>query len=153
VTQSGFISFAAVLYVYGLIGVWTVLCHYALNSERNLVHGIQDRSQKRFKGSQEAFLQEAGSQRHLHGKQTRLLSIYSSTHYPWIQQLSLFTADAIQGLGAIVNIEWLRLQRVEKGNFCTTQGVIQQLGETTVAVATCVSSLPPSSHLPSLNLP
>jgi len=56
-------------------------------------------------------------------------------------QLSLFTADAVQALGAIVDIQWLRIERVEKGSFCTAQGVIQQLGETTVAVATCVSSL------------
>ncbi|KAF9024559.1 hypothetical protein BDZ89DRAFT_1068957 [Hymenopellis radicata] len=50
--------------------------------------------------------------------------------------LSLFTADFLQALGAVLDIKWINKGVVEVGSFCTAQGVIQQLGETGVAITT-----------------
>jgi hypothetical protein len=72
-------------------------------------------------------------------------------------QLSLFIADFIQALGAVVNVKWVNEGKVFIGPYCTAQGlpqplrnvqyaflwlatlgVIQQLGETVVAITTLV---------------
>ncbi|KIY72530.1 hypothetical protein CYLTODRAFT_388656 [Cylindrobasidium torrendii FP15055 ss-10] len=68
--------------------------------------------------------------------------------------LSLFAADFLQGLGAILDIKWVSTGNVAVGSFCTAQGlplsplythnprteqntgVIQQLGECGVAMST-----------------
>jgi hypothetical protein len=72
-------------------------------------------------------------------------------------QLSLFIADLIQALGAIVNVKWLNEGKVFVGPLCSAQGrnryicnirnavllsgnpgIIQQVGETSVAIHTTV---------------
>jgi hypothetical protein len=50
----------------------------------------------------------------------------------------LFFADLVQALGAVMDVKWVNDGKVEIGNFCTAQGVIQQLGETGVAITTLV---------------
>ncbi|KAF6763252.1 hypothetical protein DFP72DRAFT_841367 [Ephemerocybe angulata] len=54
---------------------------------------------------------------------------------------SLFLGDAFQALGAVVNIKWVAQGKVEVGGFCTAQGIIQQLGETTVAMSTLLIAI------------
>ncbi len=75
-------------------------------------------------------------------------------------KLSLFAADFLQALGAVLDIKWINEGVVEVGSFCTAQGmiqitaskqstsslfsgVIQQLGETGVAITTMVCSVYP----------
>jgi hypothetical protein len=72
-------------------------------------------------------------------------------------QLSLFIADLIQALGAIVNVKWLNEGKVFVGPLCNAQGrnrsacnirnavlssgnlgITQQVGETSVAIHTLV---------------
>ncbi|KAI0040915.1 hypothetical protein FA95DRAFT_1646065 [Auriscalpium vulgare] len=53
-----------------------------------------------------------------------------------IYMLSLFSLDLIQALGTVVDVKWVRLGKVYSGSFCTAQGVIQQFGETGVAMTT-----------------
>ncbi|PBK73567.1 hypothetical protein ARMSODRAFT_952659 [Armillaria solidipes] len=55
--------------------------------------------------------------------------------------LSLFFADLIQALGAVLDIKWINEGKVETGPFCTAQGIIQQLGETGVAITTLIIAL------------
>ncbi|KAK0476750.1 hypothetical protein IW261DRAFT_1566827 [Armillaria novae-zelandiae] len=55
--------------------------------------------------------------------------------------LSLFFADFIQALGAVLDIKWINEGKVETGPFCTAQGIIQQLGETGVAITTLIIAL------------
>ena len=74
-------------------------------------------------------------------------------------QLSLFTADALQAIGAVMNIKWVGTGQVKAGQFCSAQGeflfaflperahrivasgIISQLGEVNVAITTLVSCL------------
>ncbi|KDR75017.1 hypothetical protein GALMADRAFT_69346 [Galerina marginata CBS 339.88] len=49
---------------------------------------------------------------------------------------SLFSADALQALGAVMDIKWVQEGKVEAGGFCNAQGIVQQLGETGVAMTT-----------------
>lgn len=70
-------------------------------------------------------------------------------------KLSLFIADLIQAVGTVLDIKWINEGKVHIGSFCTAQGmphvhasadwhsswrlgVIQQLGETPVAMNTLV---------------
>jgi len=53
-----------------------------------------------------------------------------------IYVIALFAAEVIQGLGQAISMKWVIEGEVNVGTFCTTQGVIQQLGETGVALAT-----------------
>ncbi|KAH8119343.1 hypothetical protein DFH11DRAFT_439734 [Phellopilus nigrolimitatus] len=55
--------------------------------------------------------------------------------------LSLFVADLTQSLGAFMDVRWIHRGSVEIGKFCTAQGAIQQLGETSVAMATIIIAL------------
>ncbi|KAF5385891.1 hypothetical protein D9615_002585 [Tricholomella constricta] len=64
--------------------------------------------------------------------------VYQTLH---ALQLSLFIADFIQALGAVMDIKWIHEGKVEIGNFCTAQGVIQQLGETGVAITTLLIAI------------
>jgi hypothetical protein len=43
--------------------------------------------------------------------------------------LSLFVADLVQAIGAVMDVRWVHSGRVEAGAFCTAQGVVQQIGE------------------------
>lgn len=53
-----------------------------------------------------------------------------------IHVLALFAAEVIQGLGHAISMKWVIEGQVKTGTFCTSQGVIQQLGEVGVALAT-----------------
>ncbi|KAI0047429.1 hypothetical protein FA95DRAFT_1228378 [Auriscalpium vulgare] len=53
-----------------------------------------------------------------------------------IYMLTLFIFDLIQALGGVVDIKWIHGSFVHTGPFCTAQGVLQQLGEVGVALAT-----------------
>ena len=72
-------------------------------------------------------------------------------------QLSLFIADALQAIGAVMDTKWVGAGQVNAGQFCSAQGeflfaflpeqarlivtsgIIQQLGEVNVAMTTLVS--------------
>lgn len=58
-----------------------------------------------------------------------------------VLMLSLFVADLIQAIGAVMDVHWVHSGKVEVGGFCTAQGVVQQLGETSVAITTLVRPL------------
>ncbi|PPQ83623.1 hypothetical protein CVT25_006308 [Psilocybe cyanescens] len=49
---------------------------------------------------------------------------------------SLFSADVLQAIGAVMDVKWVHDGRVQIGHFCNAQGIVQQLGETGVAIAT-----------------
>jgi len=49
---------------------------------------------------------------------------------------SLFSADVLQAIGAVMSIKWIQDGKVEVGEFCNAQGIVQQLGETGVAMTT-----------------
>ncbi|PPQ89327.1 hypothetical protein CVT25_003164 [Psilocybe cyanescens] len=49
---------------------------------------------------------------------------------------SLFSANVLQAIGAIMNVKWVHDGRVKIGYFYDVQGIVQQLGETGVAIAT-----------------
>jgi hypothetical protein len=85
----------------------------------------------------------------------RLLAPAQQENLAHASQLSLFAADFVQALGAVMDIKWIKDGKVEIGTFCTAQGkslhakqpqlgssncpgVIQQLGETGVAMTTLV---------------
>ena len=74
-------------------------------------------------------------------------------------QLSLFVADALQAIGAVMDVRWVGAGQVNAGQFCSAQGeflfafrpeqahlivasgIISQLGEVNVAITTLVSCL------------
>jgi len=58
-----------------------------------------------------------------------------------ILMLSLFIADALQAICAVMDIKWVGAGQVKVGQFCSAQGIIQQLGEVNVAIATLLISL------------
>ncbi|KAJ3517235.1 hypothetical protein NLJ89_g633 [Agrocybe chaxingu] len=49
---------------------------------------------------------------------------------------SLFLADILQAIGAVMDIKWIQEGKVEAGGFCDAQGIIQHVGETGVAMTT-----------------
>jgi hypothetical protein len=53
-----------------------------------------------------------------------------------IYVIALFAAEVIQGLGHAVSMKWVIEGKLNTGTFCTAQGIIQQLGEAGVALAT-----------------
>ncbi|CAE6471207.1 unnamed protein product [Rhizoctonia solani] len=55
--------------------------------------------------------------------------------------LNLLIADLIMSLGAIINIHWAMRSQVSCGQACNTQGAIQILGETSVALFTLAITL------------
>ncbi|KDR75047.1 hypothetical protein GALMADRAFT_69340 [Galerina marginata CBS 339.88] len=58
-------------------------------------------------------------------------------HQPMdLLMFSLFSADVLQAIGAVMDVKWIQDGKVESGNFCNAQGIIQQLGETGVAMTT-----------------
>ncbi|KAI0066270.1 hypothetical protein BV25DRAFT_1879414 [Artomyces pyxidatus] len=58
-----------------------------------------------------------------------------------IYMLFLFVCDIIQALGGMLDVKWAHTGKVHTGSFCTAQGVIQQLGEVGVALATLAISV------------
>jgi hypothetical protein len=44
--------------------------------------------------------------------------------------LALLFWDVVQSIGCIVNLEWIQRGQIAKGNFCVTQAIIKQLGNT-----------------------
>jgi len=50
--------------------------------------------------------------------------------------LSLIVSDFVQSLGSVLTIRWINQQQVFCGSYCTAQGFIQLLGETSSAMAT-----------------
>ncbi|KAF8915566.1 hypothetical protein CPB85DRAFT_413173 [Mucidula mucida] len=96
ISESGFISLFAVLYVFYII------------------FGNAYRHARTTSGKDWRFIQEP-------------MDVF---------MLSLFAADFLQALGAVLDIKWINEGVVEVGSFCTAQGVIQQLGETGVAITT-----------------
>lgn len=58
-----------------------------------------------------------------------------------ILMLSLFIADALQAIGATADIKWVGVGQVQAGQFCSAQGIIQQLGEVNVAITTLMIAL------------
>ncbi|CAE6410613.1 unnamed protein product [Rhizoctonia solani] len=71
---------------------------------------------------------------------TKRSSHFFRTHVDFYM-LSLLVADLLQGLGAVVNIEWIRGAECYCGPLCKAQGVIQTLGETGVAMSTLAISI------------
>ncbi|KIJ53946.1 hypothetical protein M422DRAFT_24943 [Sphaerobolus stellatus SS14] len=53
-----------------------------------------------------------------------------------VYMASLLLSDILQGLGKIMHVKWLHLGFSECSSYCTAQGVVQQIGETGVALAT-----------------
>ncbi|THH21357.1 hypothetical protein EW146_g174 [Bondarzewia mesenterica] len=58
-----------------------------------------------------------------------------------IYMMSLFCSDMLQAIGYVLNIKWVHEGMVQTGSFCTAQGILQQLGETGVAIITLVIAL------------
>ena len=52
--------------------------------------------------------------------------------------LSLFVAEIMQGLGAIMNAKWVLEGTLHCSGYCTAQGALQVIGETGVAMSTLV---------------
>ena len=59
-----------------------------------------------------------------------------------VSQLSLFIYDILEATGCILNIRWVHNGIVEAGSYCTTQGIIEQIGELGVAMVTLVCTSP-----------
>jgi len=58
-------------------------------------------------------------------------------HQPMdLLMFSLFFADVIQAIGGVMGIKWVVDGKVQVGSYCTAQGVVQNVGETTVALTT-----------------
>ncbi|KAG9044410.1 hypothetical protein FS842_001485, partial [Serendipita sp. 407] len=55
--------------------------------------------------------------------------------------LSLLASDMLQGLGAVLNVQWAAQRRSYCSATCTAQGFIQQIGETGVAMGTFAIAL------------
>ncbi|KAF8199813.1 hypothetical protein K438DRAFT_1582944, partial [Mycena galopus ATCC 62051] len=55
--------------------------------------------------------------------------------------LSLFVADLVQAVGAVMDVRWVHAGKVQAGVYCSAQGVVQQLGETSVAITTLLITI------------
>jgi hypothetical protein len=58
-----------------------------------------------------------------------------------VLQFSLFVFDFFQALGSAFDLRWAHDGIVTTGHFCTTQGIVQQIGELGVALITLVRLL------------
>ncbi|KAF8606608.1 hypothetical protein BDV93DRAFT_349986 [Ceratobasidium sp. AG-I] len=67
-------------------------------------------------------------------------SSFFRTHVDFYM-LSLLFADFLQGMGAVVNVEWVRGAQCYCGSLCRAQGIIQTLGESGVAMSTLAISV------------
>src|SRR6266478_2481087 len=50
--------------------------------------------------------------------------------------------DLVQAIGGILNVRWAHNGIVTTGPYCTAQGLVQQIGDTGVALMTLVCPLP-----------
>jgi len=55
--------------------------------------------------------------------------------------LSLIISDIFQGIGSALSVRWIHKQQVSCGGFCTAQGTLQTIGETTSGMATLVIAI------------
>jgi hypothetical protein len=55
--------------------------------------------------------------------------------------LSLFIADALQATGGVLNAKWVNDGKIEVGTLCNVQGIIQNVGETAVALSNLTISV------------
>jgi len=53
-----------------------------------------------------------------------------------VYMFSLFAFDSVMALGRVIDVKWIHEGMVYIGDFCTVQGIVQQLGETGSALAT-----------------
>jgi len=53
-----------------------------------------------------------------------------------IYVIALFAAEVILGLGHTISLKWVIEGKVNSGTFCTVQGLLRQLGDVGVALAT-----------------
>ncbi|KDR83140.1 hypothetical protein GALMADRAFT_238972, partial [Galerina marginata CBS 339.88] len=53
----------------------------------------------------------------------------------------LLSADVLQAIGAVMDVKWIQDGKVESGNFCNAQGIIQQLGEMGMAMTTLATAV------------
>ena len=80
--------------------------------------------------------------------QTSTWSAYWFPGLPFVQlvqfasQFSLFAFDILLASGGILDVRWAHNGIVTTGPYCTTQGVLQQVGELGVALITLVVSSP-----------
>jgi hypothetical protein len=58
-----------------------------------------------------------------------------------LMQFSLFLADALQAIGGVLDLKWISDGKVEVGAFCDAQGIIQNVGETAVAMTTLLIAI------------
>ncbi|EIN11599.1 hypothetical protein PUNSTDRAFT_118927 [Punctularia strigosozonata HHB-11173 SS5] len=58
-----------------------------------------------------------------------------------LYMLALFTFDILQALGAVLDVRWINRGIVSPGGYCRAQGIIQQIGETGVAMTTGVLAI------------
>jgi len=63
-----------------------------------------------------------------------------STHVHWYF-LSLLVSELIQAIGGLLNAQWIKDAAVTEGALCTTQGVLKQLGDVGVALASLVIAI------------
>ncbi|KAH9484981.1 hypothetical protein JR316_0001885 [Psilocybe cubensis] len=68
--------------------------------------------------------------------QAGIISLVAVVYVWTIIIFSLFAADVLQAIGAVMDVKWVHDGRVQIGRFCDAQGIVQQLGETGVAIAT-----------------
>jgi hypothetical protein len=72
-------------------------------------------------------------------RHVRLTGAYPRLRTPTdVLILSLFFADLVQAVGAVMDVHWVHAGKVQAGSYCSAQGVVQQLGETSVAITTLV---------------
>lgn len=58
-----------------------------------------------------------------------------------IYMISLLVSDMLQAIGAVLDIRWIRRGSVSCGGYCTAQGIIQSIGEPSVAMAVVVIAI------------
>ncbi|KAJ7025872.1 hypothetical protein C8F04DRAFT_1126975 [Mycena alexandri] len=58
-----------------------------------------------------------------------------------VLMLSLFVGDLFQAVGAVVDIKWIHSGVLTVGPYCTAEGVVAQLGETSAAITTLLIAL------------
>ncbi|KAJ7320898.1 hypothetical protein DFH08DRAFT_789112 [Mycena albidolilacea] len=75
-------------------------------------------------------------------RHVRLTGAYPRLRTPTdVLILSLFFADLVQAIGAVMDVHWVHAGKVQAGSYCSAQGVVQQLGETSVAITTLLITI------------
>jgi len=74
-----------------------------------------------------------------------LLRLYRDSWPRWealdFSIFALFVSELIQGMADALDLKWVIEGQANKGTFCTTQGVMQQLGAASVALVTLTIAL------------